>query len=260
MLLEKNKGKKIVGGNRQKIGKEKMKISKHELKKIILEELKNVLNESDLSNIGQDVLAVSIEQGVGAGLTRVGLSRGLVNLISRGLGAGLAGILVPSGLADATLAGAAKRMPQQLGKWISKHYPDLSEDDVNVLVPKVMAYNLLKHKKPGMIYLTPSPAEMGKIIAMDAEDLKKQIEDLPVENNEYSLNEQQDFIPADQIGDELIKMIMKHGKGKVGYEVAKKIFDHLLNVLSPQGQPIGMDRKQLELAVQGLIKDPSKMP
>lgn len=74
-----------------------------------------------------------------------------------------------------------------------------------------------------------------------------------------TLKEQEDFIPADQVGDELIKMIMKHGKDKVGYEVAKKIFDHLLKVLSPQGQPIGMDRKQLELAVQGLIEDPSKM-
>lgn len=74
-----------------------------------------------------------------------------------------------------------------------------------------------------------------------------------------TLKEQEDFIPAHQVGDELIKMIMKHGKGKVGYEVAKKIFDHLLDVISPQGRPIGMDRKQLELAVQGLIKDHSKM-
>ena len=33
-----------------------MKISKSKLEKIILEELKNVLNESDLSNIGQEAL------------------------------------------------------------------------------------------------------------------------------------------------------------------------------------------------------------
>ena len=75
-----------------------------------------------------------------------------------------------------------------------------------------------------------------------------------------TLKEQEDFIPADQVGDALNDMILKHGKGKIGYEVEKKIFDHLLDIISPQGQPIGMDRKQLELAVQGLIADPSKMP
>lgn len=67
------------------------------------------------------------------------------------------------------------------------------------------------------------------------------------------------FVSAKDVGDTLIQLIVKHGKGKIEHAQAKKIFDELMKIVSPQGRPIGMELDELEKAVIGSIaKVPSR--
>jgi len=67
------------------------------------------------------------------------------------------------------------------------------------------------------------------------------------------------FVSAKDVGDMLIQLIVKHGKGKIKHAQAKKIFDDLMKIVSPQGRAIGMELDELEKAVIGSIaKIPSR--
>lgn len=245
-----------------------MKISKRKLEKIILEEIKNILMEQ--SNNLVAATGQELTQQVGRGITsqalsRLGLPRVLAGVLGAGLSGGVVGMLLPSDVADATPAGAERRMIKHFAQELSNVYSDIRTSTWDLLIPKVVAFNILNRRNP---YSIPPSGDMGKILHMNPDLLRQQVaafleSELAANQTDIdslSLNEQQDFIPAKKVGDELIKMIVKFGKGKIDYEMGNKIFDHLLKVVSPQGQPIGMDRKDLELAVQGLIKDPSKLP
>ena len=69
------------------------------------------------------------------------------------------------------------------------------------------------------------------------------------------------FLPPESVGDELIQIILKRGKeAKISYENAKKIFEDILSIISPQGKPIGITRAELEKAVDRAITNLPQVP
>lgn len=152
-----------------------MKISKNKLQEIINEEIINVLIEVDLPNPVQDAAMEVGTRIASQAAAQAGLGRLASQIIIRGLAGGVGAVLFPSDLADGTLAGAIKRIPRELAKAIKKYFP---EADIDSIVPKIMAFNMLKHKDARMMGQMPSKREMHKIAGMDAKQLISDVEKL----------------------------------------------------------------------------------
>lgn len=152
-----------------------MKFSKNKLQEIINEEIINVLIEVDLPSPVQDAGMEAGTRLASHAAAQAGLGRLASQIIIRGLGGGVGAVLFPSDLGDGTLAGAIKRIPRELAQAIKKYFP---EADIDSIVPKIMAFNMLKHKDPRMMGQMPSKREIHKIAGMDAKQLTSDVEKL----------------------------------------------------------------------------------
>ncbi len=78
---------------------------------------------------------------------------------------------------------------------------------------------------------------------------------LIMENWKPFLTEQQDYISSKNVGTELIRIIKKEASGKINSADASKIFNDIIDILTPKGagQPIGISRKHLISTVKRAI-------